>query len=131
MRWRQVLPKYHRASLTGSHNDFLQEMDQLPTILQFLPPAKEREKDNVLRMMCVEILLLLSTSEFPFLITTGYHETSHPALSASTPFLVRKLRHSQLSPGAIHSENAALTSSFASCTESRSINRYAQSDFPI
>jgi hypothetical protein len=38
-------------------------MDKLPATLQFLPPTKQREKDTVLRMMCVEILLLLATSE--------------------------------------------------------------------
>ncbi len=41
-----------------------QEMEKLPEILQFLPPTKTREQDPVLRMMCVEILLLLSTSEY-------------------------------------------------------------------
>lgn len=39
-------------------------MDKLPEILQFLPPTKKREQDTVLRMMCIEILLLLSTSEY-------------------------------------------------------------------
>lgn len=39
-------------------------MDKLPVTLQFLPPTKQREKDTVLRMMCVEILLLLATSEW-------------------------------------------------------------------
>ena len=38
-------------------------MEKLPSTLQFLPPTKTREKDPVLRMMCIEILLLLSTSE--------------------------------------------------------------------
>lgn len=38
-------------------------MEKLPPTLQFLPPEKEREKDTVLRMMCVEILLLLATSK--------------------------------------------------------------------
>jgi hypothetical protein len=38
-------------------------MDKLPATLQFLGPEKKREQDTVLRMMCVEILLLLSTSE--------------------------------------------------------------------
>lgn len=41
-----------------------QEMDKLPPTLQFLPPEKERERDPVLRMMCVEILLLLATSKW-------------------------------------------------------------------
>jgi len=40
-------------------------MDKLPATLQFLGPEKKREQDTVLRMMCVEILLLLSTSKFP------------------------------------------------------------------
>lgn len=39
-------------------------MEQLPVTLQFLPPDKQREQDSVLRMMCVEILLLLSTCEY-------------------------------------------------------------------
>lgn len=38
-------------------------MEKLPETLQFQPPEKKREQDTVLRMMCVEILLLLSTSE--------------------------------------------------------------------
>lgn len=37
-------------------------METLPATLQFLPPSKKREEDSVLRMMCVEILLLLSTT---------------------------------------------------------------------
>ena len=41
----------------------MKDMDQLPATLQFLGPEKQREKDTVLRMMCVEILLLLSTSK--------------------------------------------------------------------
>ena len=40
-----------------------QEMDKLPATLQFLGTEKKREQDTVLRMMCVEILLLLSTSK--------------------------------------------------------------------
>jgi hypothetical protein len=43
-------------------------MDKLPATLQFLGPEKKREQDTVLRMMCVEILLLLSTSKFPLSI---------------------------------------------------------------
>lgn len=39
-------------------------MEQLPPTLQFLSPDKVREQDPVLRMMCVEILLLLSTCEY-------------------------------------------------------------------
>lgn len=38
-------------------------MEKLPPTLQFLPPEKKREEDPVLRMMCIEILLLLSTSQ--------------------------------------------------------------------
>ena len=41
-------------------------MDKLPATLQFLGSEKKREQDSVLRMMCVEILLLLSTSESEF-----------------------------------------------------------------
>jgi hypothetical protein len=40
----------------------LEDMEQLPATLQFLPPTKKREQDGVLRMMAVEILLLLSTT---------------------------------------------------------------------
>jgi len=40
----------------------MQEGDALPETLQFLGPEKVRERDPVLRMMCVEILLLLATS---------------------------------------------------------------------
>ena len=39
-----------------------QDMEQLPPTLQFLGEDKKREEDTVLRMMCIEILLLLSTS---------------------------------------------------------------------
>lgn len=39
-------------------------MDKLPATLQFLGSEKKREQDTVLRMMCVEILLLLATSEW-------------------------------------------------------------------
>lgn len=38
-------------------------MEKLPATLQFLGADKKREQDTVLRMMCVEILLLLSTSK--------------------------------------------------------------------
>jgi hypothetical protein len=40
-------------------------MENLPESLQFLPPTKEREKDPVLRLTCVEIMLLLATSKPP------------------------------------------------------------------
>jgi hypothetical protein len=39
-------------------------MDSLPATLQFLGPDKVRERDPVLRLMCVEVLLLLATSEW-------------------------------------------------------------------
>ncbi len=39
-------------------------MDALPATLQFLGPDKVRECDPVLRLMCVEVLLLLATSEW-------------------------------------------------------------------
>lgn len=45
-------------------------MEKLPATLQFLGEDKKREQDTVLRMMCVEILLLLSTSEFASLAQT-------------------------------------------------------------
>ncbi|CAD6589786.1 MAG: hypothetical protein TREMPRED_005515, partial [Tremellales sp. Tagirdzhanova-0007] len=58
-----VLP-WVLGPLMGSEEYEMEEMESLPSILQFLPPTKEREKDPVLRLMCVEILLLLSTT-FP------------------------------------------------------------------
>mgnify|MGYP002718856984 CR=1 FL=1 len=54
------------GSTAASKLTRLQDMDQLPPTLQFLGPEKKREEDPVLRMMCVEILLLLSTSEFRY-----------------------------------------------------------------
>ena len=57
-----VLP-WVLSPLMGPEEYEMDEMDQLPTILQFQPPTKQRERDTVLRMMCVEILLLLATSE--------------------------------------------------------------------
>lgn len=42
-------------------------MEQLPPTLQFLGAEKKREQDTVLRMMCIDILLLLSTSKLNFL----------------------------------------------------------------
>ncbi|WWC98308.1 hypothetical protein V866_005199 [Kwoniella sp. B9012] len=56
-----VLP-YVLAPLMGPEEYDIDEMETLPPTLQFLPPEKEREKDTVLRMMCIEILLLLSTT---------------------------------------------------------------------
>jgi hypothetical protein len=51
-------------------------MDKLPATLQFLGTDKKREQDTVLRMMCVEILLLLSTSGYLHILYTGlcWHE---------------------------------------------------------
>lgn len=45
----------------------IEEGDSLPETLQFLGPEKVRERDPVLRMMCVEILLLLATSKLAVL----------------------------------------------------------------
>ncbi|OCF45537.1 cytoplasmic protein [Kwoniella heveanensis CBS 569] len=56
-----VLP-YVLSPLMGPEEYDIDEMETLPPTLQFLPPEKEREKDTVLRMMCIEILLLLSTT---------------------------------------------------------------------
>ncbi|WVQ86231.1 hypothetical protein IAT38_008399 [Cryptococcus sp. DSM 104549] len=56
-----VLP-WVLAPLMGPEEYDIDEMDQLPPTLQFQPPEKEREKDTVLRMMCIEILLLLATT---------------------------------------------------------------------
>jgi hypothetical protein len=40
-----------------------QESENLPESLQFLGPDKVRERDPVLRLMCVEILMLLAASK--------------------------------------------------------------------
>ncbi|WVQ72728.1 hypothetical protein IAR50_002288 [Cryptococcus sp. DSM 104548] len=56
-----VLP-WVLAPLMGPEEYDIEDMEKLPPTLQFLPPEKEREKDTVLRMMCVEILLLLATT---------------------------------------------------------------------
>ncbi|WRT70850.1 uncharacterized protein IL334_007849 [Kwoniella shivajii] len=56
-----VLP-YVLAPLMGPEEYDIDEMETLPPTLQFLPPEKQREKDTVLRMMCLEILLLLATT---------------------------------------------------------------------
>ncbi|WVO16916.1 hypothetical protein L204_104602 [Cryptococcus depauperatus] len=56
-----VLP-WVLAPIMGPEEYDVDEMEQLPPTLQFLPPEKEREKDTVLRMMCIEILLLLATT---------------------------------------------------------------------
>lgn len=44
--------------------DMEKDMDLLPASLQLLGPEKVRERDHVLRLMCVEILLLLSSSAY-------------------------------------------------------------------
>ena len=56
-----VLP-WVLSPLMGAEEYDTEDMEKLPPTLQLLPPRKEREKDPVLRMMCIEILLLLSTS---------------------------------------------------------------------
>ncbi|KAK4688753.1 hypothetical protein P7C73_g1356, partial [Tremellales sp. Uapishka_1] len=56
-----VLP-WVLSPLMGPEEYDDEDMDLLPSTLQFLPPTKQRERDTVLRMMCVEILLLLSTT---------------------------------------------------------------------
>lgn len=42
---------------------YSQESENLPESLQFLGPDKVRERDPVLRLMCVEVLMLLAASE--------------------------------------------------------------------
>ncbi|BEJ13477.1 hypothetical protein CspHIS471_0306510 [Cutaneotrichosporon sp. HIS471] len=61
VRGVDVLP-WVLAPLMGPEEYDMDEMEKLPEILQFLPPTKTREQDPVLRMMCAEILLLLSTT---------------------------------------------------------------------
>ncbi|KAL1412416.1 Protein hgh1 [Vanrija albida] len=56
-----VLP-WVLGPLMGPEEYDADDMELLPETLQFLPPEKTRERDPVLRMMCVEILLLLSTT---------------------------------------------------------------------
>ena len=56
-----VLP-WVMAPLMGPEEYEIEDMEKLPPTLQFLPPEKKREQDPVLRMMCVEILLLLATT---------------------------------------------------------------------
>lgn len=63
VRGVDVLP-YVLAPLMGPEEYDMDEMEQLPDTLQFLGADKKREQDPVLRMMCVEILLLLATSEY-------------------------------------------------------------------
>ncbi|EIW66255.1 hypothetical protein TREMEDRAFT_45756 [Tremella mesenterica DSM 1558] len=61
VRGVDVLP-WVLSPLMGAEEYDMEEMEQLPLSLQFLPDTKVREKDIVLRMMCVEILLLLATT---------------------------------------------------------------------
>jgi hypothetical protein len=61
VRGVDVLP-YVLAPLMGPEELDIEDMELLPATLQFLPPTKTREVDTVLRMICVEILLLLSTT---------------------------------------------------------------------
>ncbi|RSH87013.1 hypothetical protein EHS25_003501 [Saitozyma podzolica] len=61
VRGVDVLP-WVLSPIMGPEEYDMDEMDKLPATLQFLPPTKQREKDTVLRMMCVEILLLLATT---------------------------------------------------------------------
>lgn len=68
-------------------------MEQLPPSLQFLGEEKKRDEDPVLRMMCIEILLLLSTSRFinpEFLLTKAY--TGRQAMrTRGAYFVIREL----------------------------------------
>lgn len=70
-----VLP-WVLSPLMGPEEIDMDESDALPETLQFLGPEKEREQDPVLRLMCVEILLLLATSEshLPFLLSLQCEE---------------------------------------------------------
>ncbi|KAL7417922.1 hypothetical protein BDY24DRAFT_373360 [Mrakia frigida] len=61
VRGVDVLPKVLGPLMGGEEID-LDEMELLPVSLQFLPPTKERERDPILRLTCVEILLLLATT---------------------------------------------------------------------
>ncbi|PVV01360.1 hypothetical protein BB560_004224 [Smittium megazygosporum] len=55
-----VLP-YILLPLCGSDDFDLEEMDQMPEEVQFLPPDKQRETDDVLRLSLIESLILLCT----------------------------------------------------------------------
>lgn len=79
-----------------------QESEILPETLQFLGPDKVRERDPVLRLMCVEILMLLATSEFipdinqfmrllSNLIVSGF--TGREALRNRGTYTVIKIAH--------------------------------------
>ncbi|KAJ9098152.1 hypothetical protein QFC21_004481 [Naganishia friedmannii] len=56
-----VLP-WVLSPLMGPEEIDMDESEILPETLQFLGPEKVRERDPVLRLMCVEILMLLATS---------------------------------------------------------------------
>ncbi|CED83228.1 Uncharacterized conserved protein [Phaffia rhodozyma] len=61
IRGVDVLPKILGPLMGGEEID-LDDMEKLPSALQFQPEDKQREQDGVLRLTCVEILLLLCTS---------------------------------------------------------------------
>ncbi|PCH39617.1 hypothetical protein WOLCODRAFT_168043 [Wolfiporia cocos MD-104 SS10] len=56
-----ILP-YLLLPLAGPEEFDLEDQELLPAVLQFLPPAKTREPDPVLRLTHVETLLLLCTT---------------------------------------------------------------------
>ncbi|KAI5452890.1 Protein hgh1 [Naganishia albida] len=56
-----VLP-WVLSPLMGPEEIDMDESENLPESLQFLGPDKVRERDPVLRLMCVEILMLLAAS---------------------------------------------------------------------
>lgn len=62
-----VLP-WVLSPLMGPEEIDMDDAETLPETLQLLGPDKKREQDPVLRLMCVEILLLLATSECPYRI---------------------------------------------------------------
>lgn len=65
VRGIDVLPKILGPLMGGEEID-IDDMDILPSSLQFQREDKQREQDGVLRLTCVEILLLLCTCEFFF-----------------------------------------------------------------
>jgi hypothetical protein len=89
-------------------------MEQLPATLQFLPPDKLREQDPVLRMMCVEILLLLSTCKYSIsLVRLGltfqhiqaekrYENGAHTLLSGKPTKLRKSKMYVCSQPGVNH-----------------------------
>jgi hypothetical protein len=62
--------------LAGPEEFDLDAQEQLPEVLQFLPPTKKREPDAVLRLNHVETLLLLCTTRWgrDYLRTHGVYE---------------------------------------------------------